>query len=76
MDLHWYLNECYRQLHDEKVYKELSESETSSILHKVKFTLREIIKKHDKSLSFEEKRFLSQNIESFSIPLFYNIPKS
>ena len=75
MDLQWYLYECFRELQDEKVYQEFSELEISALLNKIKFTLREIIKQHDEALSFQEKRFLLQNVESFTIPLFYIIPK-
>ena len=45
------------------------------LLLKIKVSLNQILKKFDNILSYQEKRFLSQNEKSFSIPLFYIIPK-
>ena len=75
MDLVWYLEECKRQLSDSKVYSPLPKEEVDLLLIRIKVTLQKMIEKFDILLSNQDKKFLLQNIEKFTIPYFYILPK-
>ena len=70
--------ECRRQLYDIITYNKVSWEEAKKLIDKIKFDLRNIVKKHvDKgSCSHPEAKFLLSKIESFSVPHFYIIWKN
>ena len=68
------MEECKRQLSDSKVYSSLPKEEVDPLLIRIKVTLQKIIEKFDILFSNQDKKFLLQNIETFTIPYFYILP--
>ena len=66
--------ECRRQLYDVITYKKMSWEEVKSLIDKIKFDLKNIVRKHMEkgSCSYQEAKFLLSKTECFSIPHFYN----
>ena len=69
--------ECRRQLYDVITYNKVSWEEAKNLIYKIKFDLKNIVKKHMEkgSCSHLEAKFLLSKIESFSVPHFYIIAK-
>ena len=69
--------ECRRQLYDIITYNKTSWEEVKSLIDKIKFDLKNIVRKHMEkgSCSYQEANFLLSKTESFSIPHFYIIGK-
>ena len=69
--------ECRRQLYDIITYKKTSWEEVKNLIEKIKFDLKNIVRKHMEkgSCSYQEAKFLLSKTESFSIPHFYIIWK-
>jgi len=71
------ITECQRQLFDVITYNKISLDEAKKLVDKIKFDLKNIVRKHMEkgSCSYQEAKFLLSKIESFSIPHFYIIWK-
>ena len=69
--------ECRRQLYDIITYRKTSWEEVKNLIEKIKFDLKNIVRKHMEkgSCSYQEAKFLLSKTESFSIPHFYIIWK-
>ena len=69
--------ECRRQLFDVITYNKISWDEAKNLVDKIKFDLKNIVRKHMEkgSYSYQEAKFLLSKIEFFSIPHFFIIWK-
>ena len=69
--------ECQRQLYDVRTYNRMWWEEAKSLIAKIKFDLKNIIRKHMEkgSCSYQEAKFLLSETESFTVPHFYIIWK-
>ena len=69
--------ECRRQLYDVITYNKVSWVEAKNLIDKIKFDLKNIVKKRMEkgSCSHQEAKFLLSKIASFSVPHFYIIWK-
>ena len=67
--------ECRRQLYDIITYNKMSWEEVKNLIDKIKFDLKNIVRKHMEkgSCSYQEAKFLLAKTESFSIPPVYSI---
>ena len=69
------MKECKWQLSDSKVYSPLPKEEVVPLLIRIKVTLQKSIERFDILLSNQDKKVHLQNIETFTIPYFYILPK-
>ena len=69
--------ECKRQLYDVITYNKMSWEEAKSLIDKIKFDLKNIIRKHMEkgSCLYQEAKFLLSKMDKFSVPHFYIIWK-
>ena len=63
--------ECRRQLYDIITYRKTSWEEVKNLIEKIKFDLKNIVRKHMEkgSCSYQEAKCLLSKTESFSIPI-------
>ena len=71
------ISECHRQLYDVITYNKISWDEAKNLVDKIKFNLKNIVRKHMEkgSCSNQEAMFLLPKIDSFTVPHFYIVWK-
>ena len=72
------ITECRRQLYDVITYNKISWGQAKNIFDKIKFDLRNIVRKHmekERFMFLSRSEVLLSKLESFTIPHFYIIWK-
>ena len=69
--------ECRRELYDVITYNKMLQEQAKSLLDKIKFDLKNIVRKHIEkgSYSYQEAKFLLSKLESFTVLHFYIVWK-